>query len=572
MGKPTTNTGAIVRDLKERNEDFEFYPTTDEILEKITPYLGYKDVLDIGCGTCKFKTYMSQWHKRQKDAHNIAERNKESLAKMRGERYYAESFRGNEPISHYYYVIEKSRPLLERLDKDTICLGTDFWQTTLLDKPVDVIFCNPPYSEFEEWTKKIISEGNYKDAFLVIPQRWSGNTEIMSLLEAYNTDYNVMGTFDFANAERSARAVVNLVRFRKKKYDRYNRSQEEVDMDSFNAFFNKTFGLTPKEEKYESDYTREEKKRKEVKERIKNALVNTEGGKADVLVKLYNEEYANLVRNLQAIMELDEDILETFNFSVKAVKEAFLQKIKSLKILYWDRVFEEFDEITSRLTYGSRDNLRNNFRTLYTVDFTVENIYSLILWVVKNANDYYGTQLVEFYKKLSSRENVKPYKSNTKLFDYDGWRWHSTDKTNYVLDYRIIMSSPFRSTWSGSFDTNSYEGQRTIQDICTIARNLGFESGYPHTPSGYGEKTYIYDIKGDVLLEYKVYMNGNMHVKFNKEFTKAMNVEVSRLLGWIRSAEDIAKEFPEDMAKGAEKYFKRNYTAIGEGCIKLLTS
>ena len=46
-------------------------------------------------------------------------------------------------------------------------------------------------------------------------------------------------------------------------------------------------------------------------------------------------------------------------------------------------------------------------------------------------------------------------------------------------------------------------------------------------------------------MEYKVYKNGNMHVKFNKEFTKAMNVEVSRILGWIKTKEDIAKEFYE---------------------------
>ncbi len=557
-------------DLKERNEDYEFYPTTDEILKVVAPYLKGSTVLDIGCGTCKFKTYMSQWYKRQKEAHDIAERNKESLAKMRGERYYAESFRRNEPISNYY-VIKKSRPLLERLDKDTICLGTDFWQTTLLDKPVDVIFCNPPYSEYEEWTKKIIAEGNYIKAFLVIPQRWSKNDEIKSLLEAYKTDARSLGTFDFYNAERKARAVVNLVKLEKKKYtDYYSSRQEDVDMDSFNAFFNKTFGMETTE-KLESDYDREMRKHKEQKERMEKALVDVEGGKAQVLVDMYNEEYENLVRNLQAIMQLDEDILETFNFSVKAVKEAFLQKIRSLKILYWDRVFEEFDEITSRLTYNSRDQLKTNFKTLYTVDFTVDNIYSLILWVVKNANDYYGTQLVDFYKKLSSRENVKPYKSNTRLFEYDGWRWSSEKHSHYVLDYRIIMSSPFRSTWSGSFDTNSLEGIRTMQDIRTIARNLGFDTIDYQAPTTFGQKYYVYTLNGEVLFEYKIYMNGNMHVKFNKEFTKAMNVEVSRLLGWIRSAEDIKKEFPDELAKGAEKYFKRNYTAIGNNGFSLLT-
>jgi len=60
------------------------------------------------------------------------------------------------------------------------------------------------------------------------------------------------------------------------------------------------------------------------------------------------------------------------------------------------------------------------------------------------------------------------------------------------------------------------------------------------------------------MFEYKIFKNGNMHLKFNKEFTKAMNVEVSRLLGWIKSKEDIKKEFTEEMSEGAEKYFKVN--------------
>ena len=51
-----------------------------------------------------------------------------------------------------------------------------------------------------------------------------------------------------------------------------------------------------------------------------------------------------------------------------------------------------------------------------------------------------------------------------------------------------------------------------------------------------------------------------------------MNVEVSRLLGWIKSAEDIKREFPEELAKGAEKYFKSNYTCIGDNGLLMLTT
>ena len=77
---------------------------------------------------------------------------------------------------------------------------------------------------------------------------------------------------------------------------------------------------------------------------------------------------------------------------------------------------------------------------------------------------------------------------------------------------------------------------------------------------------------GKTFMTYRCYKNGNMHIKFNKEFMKALNVECSRLLGWIKSAEDIKREFPEELAKGAEKYFKSNYTCIGNNGLLMLTA
>ncbi|MGL5668705.1 MAG: hypothetical protein ACRDD9_21590 [Shewanella sp.] len=41
-----------------------------------------------------------------------------------------------------------------------LVIGTDFNQQTLVDKPVGVIFCNPPYSAFEQWATRVISEAN----------------------------------------------------------------------------------------------------------------------------------------------------------------------------------------------------------------------------------------------------------------------------------------------------------------------------------------------------------------------------------------------------------------------------
>ena len=573
----------LVLDLKNNNEDYEFYPTTDEMLRVIAPYMEHEIVLDIGCGTCKFKKYMDKRMNDEYNAYESEQKRLEKEAEARGERHYWNKRSYDFKKINKYFVMEKSKILLQQLDNDAICIGTDLHASTLIDKKVSTIFCNPPYSEFKEWTKKIISEGNYKQAFLIIPQRWKDDIEIINLLKAFKTEYSILGSFDFLEADRIARAKVDVVRFQKEKYkDRYYRydNQEDIDSDTFNVWFNDAFGIKQddnelKNEKYESDYDRANKYQKNKKERIVNALVSSEDSKASVLVRLYNEEYNNLMKNLKAIMQLDEDILADFNLSVALIKSAVKEKMKNLKILYWDMVWNEFDEITNRLTYTTRRLLKEQFEELYYMDFNIENIYALILYVVKNANKYYDSQLIDFFRNLSSDENVKPYKSNQKLFNNGSFRYYKEEAKNYVLDYRIIASSPFRVGWSGEIE-KSYSENNTLKDIFVIARNLGFvPCGHRPEPSYFGEKVQVYQEFNNetkeqpLLMDYTCYKNGNMHIRFNKEFMKALNVEVGRLLGWLHSKEDIAKELPDDMAKGAEKYFKTNYTCLSTNLLLL---
>ena len=557
----------LIQELKDNNEDFEFYPTTKEMLEIIFPFINNCTVLDIGCGTCNFKKYFEEYAEKQAEDYNRS-KEFEKLEKLKnGENYH---YYPKDKSDFYgikkYYVMEKSKILLNNLDADTICLGTDFNHQTLIDKKVDVIFCNPPYSEFTEWLHKIISEGNFLQAFLILPQRWEKNIETINLLKYHKTNYQVLGLFDFLDAERKARGKVNVIRLVKEKFkdmSYYSCSkQEHFEPDAFDAFFNNTFNISnnTSEDKCESDYQRVRNKEEKHSNLVKEALRTQEGSKAEILVNLYQEELQTLMKHLELIMQLDEKVLETFGLNIEKIKAGLKVHISGLKDFYWKKVFDEMEEITSRLTYASRESLYNSFEELKILDFTLDNIYALIVWVIKNANKYFNEQLVDFFKKLSDVENVIPYKSNQKLFNKEEWRWSRDKRNHYVLDYRIIMSSPFRTTWSGQLDTDCFAANRTLSDIKTIANNLGFEilswNKYPNT---FGEKVYIYNKVGtDAFMEYKVYKNGNMHVKFNKEFTKAMNVEVSRILGWIKTKEDIAKEFPEELAKGAEKYFYAN--------------
>ena len=563
----------LIQELKENNQDFEFYPTTKEMIEAVYKYSDGGEWLDIGAGTCNFRKYYNEIADENNRKYNAKEQAfRNSYIDGKGYNYDLQPKDHEKGHRIYnYYVIEKSKILLEKMDRDVICLGIDFNATMLLDKPVNNIFCNPPYSEYEQWTERLIYEANTKRIFLVIPERWKDSEKIQTAIKKTKSFATSLGSFDFLHAERQARAKVEVIKITKENAEQY-RDLKEYNETAFDRWFDDTFKMRDKKDLNEWD------QEKIKKENIKNKLVNAEQSKAKILVDLYDDEITTLYNHFKAIAGLDVDILETIGISKNAVKEALKKKASGTKAKYWQLAFEELDEITSRLTSKTRKKLLDKFTHSHNIDFTIANIYPVILWVLKNANEYYNEQIIDFYKGLTSPANVKPYKSNQKVFQKSKYRYNCfknpEEISHYTLDYRIIMSSPFRTDWySGKLSDYQDGAKQTLQDIFTIARNLGFKVGLCDLPQAHGEKCYVlFEKSNEYFMEYKIYKNGNMHVKFNIEFMKALNVEVARLLGWINKPEDIKKEFVAEMAKGAEKYFKRNYTCLNTNTLPLLTT
>ena len=539
------NTSQLIDKLKENGQDFEFYPTKKEMIQAI--YNNTKREgstwLDIGAGSCNFAKYFNQ------------------ISLSSDGSYY------QKPSISQYYAIEKSKILVDNFDEDTICIGRDFDDVYLIDKPVDYIFCNPPYSDFENWTERIIFEGNYQQAvFLVIPERWKNSEKINNAIKNAHCTATVIYSGDFMNAERNARAKVDVVKIAK---DRYYRDDTGFNENAFEKFFNDFFGTDCSDNKTKLDVEKEEK------ERISNQIINSNESKASVLVRLYEEERLRLFNSFKSISQIPWSVLDDIGVDKNKIKNALKFKISGLKAKYWQFVFDEIEEITNRLTSDTRNELMNKFKNIKLIDFSLENIYPIILWVAKNSSKYYDSQLIEFFKKLSSPENIKQYKSNKRAFET--YEYRSSRKTfrnreevsHYVLDYRIIMTSIFRRFRDG-FELD-YNDTHALKDIFVIARNLGFEVDEKFSlPEDYGKEAIIYLKSGEEFMRYRIYMNRNMHVKFNQEFTKAMNVEVSRLLGWIKRKEDIKLEFPKNLAQNAEKYFKQNFTCFNADTNKVL--
>ena len=555
------NTTALVEQLKTEGEDFEFYPTTREMVKTIwnhrrrkwsdgSPKIdSFGAVLDIGCGTCNFRRWVREF-------------DEEAAKEPNGDRKTVGM--GN------YYVMEKSRILLDKLEPDIVVLGTDFHEATLIDKAVDTIFCNPPYREYEDWAARIITESVCKDIYLIIPRRWKKSEKIMLALKRLNlslephsvkrcefltvyqetlTDVEVIGSADFLDAERTARAKVDILHICKK----YTSKDA-----AFDTFFDEVFGMPDTGKKYDFEH---EERRSEA-DALKAELL-TGKNKIEILCRGFDEKQKQLFEHFKTICGLDVEVLKAIGVRKDAVKEALKKNFEGLKNLYWQAAFDCLEEITSRLTSQSRKALLERFTILKTVDFTPSNIYALIVWVIKNANRYTEQQMIDFFMALSSKENVRNYVSNKRAFEEDRWRYTSRENrnTHYTLDYRIIVTKyalPGEAGYEWHDSTVRDVFQTKISDICTVANNLGFPVGLIDIPRSYGArgtaKTTIGG-KPETLFEFRCYQNENVHIKFNMEFMKALNVAVARKLGWIHKAADIAREFTPEMAQGAERYF-----------------
>lgn len=547
---------SLVRELKESGEDFEWYPTTNEILSKVRSHIEHLhrhrssngkigvSVLDLGAGDGRALMSLTE-----------------------GDRF----------------AIEKSSKLVEIMDDSIFVIGTDFSQQTLIDKKVDVVFCNPPYAEFAQWSTRIITEANAPDLYLVIPERWSNNQSILDAIAIRKAEAKVIGSFDFLNADRKARAKVDIVHVALAKvHDSYKRN-DRPSVDPFDNWFDSHFKISG--DGGRADLFEE-------LEQSKQSFNELVGGQDLIsnLEEFYQRDMGSLMESYQAICGIDESLLKEMEVSKSRITESLKGKILTLKDRYWKELFNHLSSITSRLTSDSREKLLSKLTDSTHVDFTAENAYSVVIWAIKNANQYLDSQLISIYQQMMELSNMENYKSNQKTFGDDRWRFNrmyedgEASRFCLKLDYRIVLER------CGGLCVSEWEYERTshglskraeqfIGDLQTVAANLGFDSeGHEKvTDFEWTSKAVKFNCnnmrtgKHEALFDVRAFQNGNMHVRFNQEFLKKLNVEFGRLKGWLKSKEQASEELgiPESeiktMFNGNKKLSQSNALLLTQG-------
>lgn len=518
-------TSQIVESIKHERQDFEFYPTTDEIIKAIKVNLYGCSILDIGAGngaTLDKLVSSDKWKK---------------------------------------YAIEKSSMLQSLINPKTIIIGTDFFENSLWDKKVDVIFCNPPYSDYINWMYKIISEAAAKQIYLVIPKRWSDNEMINDIIAKRGYKVESLGIFDFLDAERAARCNVDVIMLTP---ERYKATPDFFDVELAKYFDSATV------HKYQSrdDARREEREQFDSSLEQKKLVL---GDFVAAIVSLYHDEQTRIYATLKALSEIDASLYADLEINLSKIKGIIRDKLEQLSSKYWCEVIAKLHPITSRLTSNNSKKLLESISDS-RMSFNAANIYGVVEFVIRSMSSKIEEQILEVYNELISDANCSNYKSNKTVFVGNNFQMKTASKLNYrivISKWRAIETDYFRNSYNKNLSERCHS---FLNDLSVIANNLGYEmqvnaSYCRHWQSGKLEEFHaIFNNEQVLLFTVKAFKNGNLHMKFDTAFNHKLNVIKGKYEGWIHSVNDVMSEFDvteDEAAKLFEEIPKLSVNVAG---------
>jgi hypothetical protein len=548
-------TNAKIALLRETEQDFEFYPTTDQILKKMN-----EDIYSLF--KAKRLEYAEGGSRERRNLFDSGAEYKEG--KFKNHRYCIGSFidvgagdgrvfdavKGFGKDKMYIdkrYGIEKARAQIRDLIKRQVFIvGGDFFDITLIDKWYSVIFSNPPYSMFEAWVEKLLKESNFGIMYLVIPVRWKNNDTIERETRRY--DVEVLGEFTFENGDREARGRVNLIRLMPKQKKIGNDYYELKMQDAFTRWIDEHIGEF--RDKKDEENLDEEK-----------SLKLRQGDIGDLLEN-YEFERRNLAEAFKAVGKLPARILQAMNLNRESIHEIIKKDIESLKEYHWRMAFDKLSAVNSRLTKDVRQHMLSDMKEFGELDFNADNIYAIVIWIINHCHMDIPAQVCGMFDKLTDDKVLHAYKSNVH-WEKGDWRYNYKDRpSKYWLDYRIVTRSYI----------DKYAEYSIVDDFIVICKNFGYEISERYRPDYkvWGKLQEFYTQSGELAFTVRIYMNGNFHLKINKRLMMLFNIEVGKIKKWITSPDDIEDEFDVSEAEASKLWSNSQIRLPGYSDIKLL--
>jgi len=526
--------------LKETDSDFEWYPSTPEIMEAMSD--------DLWAYLRKHKNDYSARDNNNKERVSIKEEDGYSGKSRKSvQRLDIDSFldigAGDGRVLEFFnarnkYGIEIARAQADDLiRKGIFIVGRNYWDVSLHDNDYALIFSNPPYSQFVPWVNKLLLECNFHILYLVMPVRWTNQKEITRELKRYET--SVVGEFDFSNADREARGKVNLVRVNApwKKVEGERANYETTIENAFERYVRENIADF-EDKNYHDDWEEE----KETEVALKKAPI-------DQLLSDYEAERENLSNAFRAIGKLNAEIIKLMGQDKNSMLEIIRKSIKGLKKKYWRATFDKLEPVQKRMTFGTRKKIFESIDEFKTLDFNADNVYSVVIWIINNTNVGILEQIGEVFDALTSVDFIEKYVSN-KHWSKSDWR-NGRDDYKYSklperwklgLDYRIVVET---HNQLGMYARR--ERRTIIDDFIIICRNLGFPIAADNDDPDYWlqqTEQKFFTEAGELAFTMRYYTgNQNAHLKINKRLLMKFNVEVAKIRKWMSDPGDIVDEY-----------------------------
>lgn len=305
---------------------------------------------------------------------------------------------------------------------------------------------------------------------------------------------------------------------------------------------------------------------KEQAENFKNALEARDADKVRILTENYDKDLFKMLENYKQIGSIDFTIFEQLGLKRENILQKIKEDISELKNKYWRLTFDILDELNTKLTYKSRNRLLKDIDMFKNLDFNSNNIRTVCIWVIENHNQFIKSQIVKIFEDLTETDYLHAYKSNTR-FREDNWRYLNCPE-KYALDYRIVTRLNMSQYGYERFRDN------IITDLIVVANNLGFYTSKTLEESDvtHKEAHYIYDNQENILFEYRIHGNGNVHFKINQDFLKTLNIEAGKLKGWLKAPQDIMEEFNLSLDECVDFFVNPKLRLLDQNGVKLLVA
>lgn len=419
-----------------------------------------------------------------------------------------------------------------------LTLATNPKTTSLVDKEVDLIFCNPPMDKYEEYCKRIFEESLAGYALLVLPIEWKSNAEIKAYAKANRFEIEVIGAVGYIKDNQRAKA--ELVLF-------YRFSSEAILKKKLGKDYDLEV-LFQELECYRSSLIHELEDEK--KEEIANETQGMDQESFfEYLLKRYKKEHQDFFKNFKSLSHLSSHFLSAIKVEGEDIVEATKRFERKHKKFYWSECLSRMPTFNLLLTQKQQGELLGEFAHR-GVDFSRENIPSVLAFSLKYCKERERENFCNFWERLANEDNLADFSnliSNPKPY---------THYPNEKLFYKGRLKEKVICTYAGRYD-DYYPNHLRDVGIAYLIEILLQSMGYQDLSYRYSDKSVItpqdrvnlplgisFLFAGEKqVVKFTAYKNRKLHIHFNQTTIALINLRVFIYLGWITNIKEAKESF-----------------------------